>query len=135
MNLRDVYKIRQELRDDEARLKQLRDDSGVTELEKKVSSTKKYLESLCGDLAAEGRTQEGSLRIVNVGRSVRRVNIERLQQYDNDAYECLTGNLTLPVGVVEKFFEAYPNKSDIMVHVCDTELYPKYDIVDVLEGD
>ncbi len=135
MKLKEVYKLRQELTQMERDLKIAKDTHGITDMEKQITSKQKYLQAVYKDLVDTGHTAEGSLRVIDRGRTVRKVNIERLALYDKDAYECLREHLTLPVGVVEKFFELYPNKDDIMSGICDTTTQSKYDVVDILEGD
>ncbi|MFA5133156.1 MAG: hypothetical protein WC444_07555, partial [Candidatus Paceibacterota bacterium] len=116
-------------------LKDLEDSSGVTEMRDTITMLRQRYVEDCKQMAHDGITQDGPLRLIDRSRYVRKVNVERFTVIDKGAYEQLKNSLTIPVGVVEKFYDDVPNKREIMDAICDTTKQESYDIVDVMEGD
>lgn len=135
MELKETYELKQNIQTLEKELKDLEDSSGITEMRNNLATLKKMLDDECRMHVSINNVVEGSLRIIDRGRTIRKINVERFRVIDRGAYECLTDSLTMPVGVVEKFFADYPNKAEIMDAICDTKRQEHYDIVDILEGD
>jgi hypothetical protein len=135
MTLKNLYTLKKNIKVAEKELKDLEDSSGVTEMRDTITMLRQRYVEDCKQMAHDGITQDGPLRLIDRSRYVRKVNVERFTVIDKGAYEQLKNSLTIPVGVVEKFYDDVPNKREIMDAICDTTKQESYDIVDVMEGD
>lgn len=135
MTLKNLYTLKKNIKVAEKELKDLEDSSGVTEMRDTIMMLRQRYTEECKQMAHDGIVQDGPLRLIDRSRYVRKVNVERFTVIDKGAYEQLKNSLTIPVGVVEKFYDYVPNKREIMDAICDTTKQESYDIVDVMEGD
>lgn len=137
--LKDILNERRELEDLGNQIKDAKKKYGIDLMEKDLKNRLEMLQGLLVECVAAGETAEGSLRIVDKGRSVRRVNLNKIEVKNPGLIEELIINnvVTVPVGALEKYLREYntdEETADIMADLCDIEMQHRYEIVDILEG-
>lgn len=137
--LKDILNERRKLEELGNQIKDAKKKYGIDLMEKDLKNRLEMLQGLLVECVAAGETAEGSLRIVDKGRSVRRVNLNKIEVKNPGLIEELIINnvVTVPVGALEKYLREYntdEETADIMADLCDIEMQHRYEIVDILEG-
>ena len=137
--LKDILNERRELENLGNQIKDAKKKYGIDLMEKDLKNRQEMLQSLLVECVAAGETAEGSLRIVDKGRSIRRVNLNKIEDYQPGLLDLLISNntATVPVGALEKYLRGYhtdEETAEIMSGLCDIEMQHRYEIVDILEG-
>ena len=133
--LTDVMDMKAELERLEAQISAIRQEQGLPALEEQVKILKFGISTLLTELVDTGITQEGSLRIVNKGRKVRKINLGRLHAYDPVLYDVLETKFTLSLKELDVVLADREDKDTIIDMLCDTTQSENWDVVDLLAGD
>lgn len=137
--LKDILDERRELTALEQQIKDAKQKYGIDLMEQDLRKRQATLKELLVECVEAGDIEDGTVRIVDRGRSVRHVNIERMKDRFTGILDDLYthGIVTVPVGILEKYLIESTGKESaaaIMSEVCDVHLQHSYDIIDLLEG-
>jgi hypothetical protein len=113
--------------------KEIEEALRLTELDRKMRRLellKKLYQAELAVCAKAGVVQEGDYRIINTGRTVRRVNVERLKKAG--WYNLVEDYMSLSLKDAAQILEDHGIPAEELNSVCDTTKQDKYDIVDVM---
>lgn len=137
--LKDILDERRELAALEQQIKDAKQKYGIDLMEQDLKRRQATIKELLVECVEAGDIEDGTVRIVDRGRSIRHVNIDRMK------YRCtgllddlyMNGIVTVPVGILEKYLVERDGKEAaavIMSEICDVYIQHSYDIIDLLEG-
>ncbi|MFA6771281.1 MAG: hypothetical protein WCS74_01375 [Dehalococcoidales bacterium] len=142
--LEKAIELKKSILDLKERIQMIEEDNDLPAMRDILKAKEKDYQSMLKDCFDNGITSEGSIRIVTTYRGRRGVRFkEFLERYPNiattyakisvtAAEKALTGLLT--DGGMEKK-DAKEEAQSILDEFCDMEGEPKFDVVDLVEGD
>lgn len=131
-SLHDLMIIKKEIEGMEVEIKEIKDKTGLDRKIAKLELLKKLYQAELKECVRHGVQREGTFRIVNTGRVVRKVNVEKIMN-DPTLREILSSKLSISVKDAREAFEVNNMSDDAFEEMCDRVSQDKYDVID-MEG-
>lgn len=127
--LSDLMKIKNEIRGLELEIEEILKKTNIQDLEYKLSLLRKMYQGALDECVRNGRTSEGTYKIVNKGRVTRKINIESIK--DDSRF---TPYLTCSIKDAQWVLKDDPNGDEVLDSICTKVQGNKYEVID-LDGE
>ncbi len=143
MVLESVIEMNRRIAELKSEIDKLREESGIKVLEDEMKALTKDKKVYIEKCIEEGRTEEGSLRVVNVGRRNRVIRVSEFKEVYPDVFNIVAVvpiTTTTEIMVQRMVDDGYSKKEAMEIvkeeleGLCDVEMTSSWDVVDVLEG-
>jgi len=143
--LEQAMTVKRELAALEETLSSLRSTHGIDVLEEEIKQKKSFLSFILEKAVSEGILVEDNFQIIDEGRTMKTIIPMKLRELDSDIFntylslpktkveEALVSKYMDTLGMTKK--DAKAKVFDIMSSICSIERKPKYNIIDILDGD
>ena len=118
-------------------------EAGIIELREELETLEEAIKMSISAAVEQGITREGSIKIMNVGREVRKVRVRDFQEaHPNIFWDVLEVKVTAAEGALIRKYkangmndkEAKSYAKEELANYCDLKKVDSYKIIDALEG-
>lgn len=127
--LTDLMKIKNEIRGLEVEIEEILKKTNINDLEYRLGLLRKMYQGALDECVKNGRTSEGTYKIVNKGRVTRKINIEMINNDDR-----FLPYLTCSIKDAQWVLRDDPRADEILDSICTKTQGTKYEVID-LDGE